>query len=842
MGNSNLPQKDNEQNNLQRYSSFSQQLGIRIDFKTKREIIREEEHNQVITQIIFAKKQDIMLSADKNKVLIQNIKNHKTQLKISVSGNRPYLQLSENEAFLILLSALNTIEIIDTENWKSIQKHQFDEEITYFQFLDSCKKIVAGSRNKLFMLDAFKTSSSENRQILSGNISEIHKIDDNIVLVVGEKNIIGLIDINSGKFLWQQKYPHQRPICFYYDSIGKQLFFASENHAISVLNFETLQINKRFEIHRKTIIKIAGIREKNLLFSQSKQNKLVISDFTTGEIITQIKNTDQWSPFQFSPDKKYLLVRINDKLCVYQLNTMNQIFESQVSVPNYVATFIPDTTTIWVGINTIGGIPGSLYKIDFKTGNENLLTRLEAMVHLLKLNSDSTLLACGCNNGTLFLFDTQSEKPVCNDKEINSKKCRVAFIKEHHLMVVIHNEKVVIWDTVQLLPQFEFNCSAFPESKVIAYGKDFLAFNSKNEILFYNIAKNKITHQYPDAYAKVSFHPKKKQVIISSKKNIILFDYTNWRELNKRNIFAISVYYSANGEFIFASPPKNDKRVYMLSSDLQHIIHIINQPGGHIYNFLHIPETNKLIWNNSLENILVIINLKNENKSTVFVTRYFAISESKNLLYTIENKKHLKCYDTVNFDLQQTIYQSNTMLSGLALSDNNGLLAFYEWKNGVHVFDTQSRQILYTITVNECYDLIFLYSDTVLLINQGSFMTFHNTADGTELCTNYHLQSGYLLHTLPDESNRHGWFSTNKPEILNVYKTKPDGSASEIIQDDTLQYQQMLSGVINHQLVKNKIMYPSQYQKDIKAYKKAAEKSAKKNVLENKNMERKFLR
>ncbi len=842
MENNNLPQKNNHQNNLQPYTSFSKQLGIRIDFKTKRKIIHEEEHQHPVKQIVFTEKQEVMLTSDKNKVLIRNVKNNRILVKLPATGHTPCFQLSKNEDYLILNSAFNTIEIVDTKNWNSMQKIEFDEEIIDFKFFDSCKKIVAGSHNKLVILDAFTKNHTKPQTVLNTTISKLHKINNNTLFVAGKKDKICLIDVNSEKILWQYKYTHLYTDCFYYDSNEKQLLFPSENHQIAILNIKNLKISREIKIHQAAIIKITIIGKKKLLLTQSEDNKMVISDFTNGKIMKEIRNTNKWSPFQLSPDQNHLLLRLDKTLFVYNTSTLKQVYKSQVMIPNFTAAFIPGTTIIWMAVNTLGKIPGRVFKIDFKTGTENLFNTFETMVNLLQCNSDYSLLACGCSTGKLFLLNLQNEKPVCNETELMSKKCKVTYIKEHQLLVVIHNHKVVVWDTVELLPKYEFSCSAFPESKIIAHGKDFMAFNSKDHILFYNIARNKITYQYPDPYARVSFHPEKKQVIIASLKSIILFDYTNWKEINKRDFFAQSVYYSAKGKFIFASPPKNDNQVYILSPDLHDTIRIINQPGGHINKFCHIPETKTLIWNNFLENTLIFSNLEQKNGSKTLIIRNFAVSENKKLLYGIENKKHLQCYYTSNFQLKYTIYQSNSLLSQTALSEKNGLLAFYEWKAGVHVFDTQNRQMLYKITVNECIDLIFLYSGTVLLINQGGFMTFYDTATGMQLCTKYHLNTGYLLHTPPDESNRYGWFSTNKPEMLNIYKTKPDGSASEIIQDDSLQHQQILSGVINHQMVKNKIMNPIQYKKDMKTYKKAENETARNNAMENKKMERKFLK
>jgi WD40 repeat protein len=59
-----------------------------------------------------------------------------------------------------------------------------------------------------------------------------------------------------------------------------------------------------------------------------------------------------------------------------------------------------------------------------------------------------------------------------------------------------------------------------------------------------------------------------------------------------------------------------------------------------------------------------------------------------------------------------------------------------------------------------------------------------NVRTGELLVTLYQLADGFLWTTPPDEVAPCGWFWTDHPELITVYKAYDDGSEREVLADD----------------------------------------------------------
>jgi WD40 repeat protein len=69
-------------------------------------------------------------------------------------------------------------------------------------------------------------------------------------------------------------------------------------------------------------------------------------------------------------------------------------------------------------------------------------------------SSDSRLLACGKENGTVELWDTRTWQVLGEGKGPNSRVNALAFSKDDHTLVSAHeNATALVWDVAKLLPK-----------------------------------------------------------------------------------------------------------------------------------------------------------------------------------------------------------------------------------------------------------------------------------------------------------------------------------------------------------------------------------------------------
>lgn len=171
---------------------------------------------------------------------------------------------------------------------------------------------------------------------------------------------------------------------------------------------------------------------------------------------------------------------------------------------------------------------------------------------------------------------------------------------------------------------------------------------------------------------------------------------------------------------------------------------------------------------------------KEINKSGKYSNEIVSCKKKNCIYFTEKGRKALSCYFNNAKLSVNKIEDKDNLIRMMALSKDDELLTTVRSTEKVIAYDTETFEPVAEFAENRITNIFFDYNYTTLIISKISSAVYYCTETWKPLVVQYRFNPGFLLHTQPDSSSAFGWFHTNTPEVINVYKSNHDGSEPEL--------------------------------------------------------------
>ena len=343
----NLPEKTVTARTLSTYQSFRTELGLKIDFKTNRQVIGSAGHNDAIRKMRVSEQNKLVYSCDKNIFLATNLNDGRTKFSYPICDHyRQHFSITQSHDRILVHALKNELHIIHALTGKLFFKYISKTQIDDFELFDKANKIAAVTGSELIIWDTDKPDSPRLHHNHDGKkIHSLHKIDDTIFATSGEsekyvfysiddEQLMYTIDDKSGLH-YLNKLPSR-----------KGEIFISTGNQFHLFNYLENEIIQTFSLAKEAVC-IALIDDKNLLLTHSKDNLIKIWDFKSMEVLRSFES-NYFQSWRLSQDTHTLgfFSSNRNRLFLLDLNTLSEIVlppENRI-IDKY--TFLPDNEHI----------------------------------------------------------------------------------------------------------------------------------------------------------------------------------------------------------------------------------------------------------------------------------------------------------------------------------------------------------------------------------------------------------------------------------------------------------------------------------------------------------------
>lgn len=177
----------------------------------------------------------------------------------------------------------------------------------------------------------------------------------------------------------------------------------------------------------------------------------------------------------------------------------------------------------------------------------------------------------------------------------------------------------------------------------------------------------------------------------------------------------------------------------------------------------------------------------------------------------VNNHKKLYLFDLTKLKLTELAEIISTKIDNLILSPNEAVLIYSNDNcNGLIKLNKNFGEI--PLIGNSKSSFSFSKDGKILFIGSNDKIEVYQTNPFCKICNIFIEASGYFhFEILPDETSPNGWFYTNNTEKVNVFKTKIDGSEPELLPVDN---EERLAFIKHHNrkdIVMKRLFEPEKY-------------------------------
>ncbi len=228
------------------------------------------------------------------------------------------------------------------------------------------------------------------------------------------------------------------------------------------------------------------------------------------------------------------------------------------------------------------------------------------------------------------------------------------------------------------------------------------------------------------------------------------------------------------------------------------------------------------VFNSSL-----VIQKRKEYEIDDFIAHHYfrdsvSINEMNNIILFAGislDKKKLK-FHKINIDALALSYEFINEIEffngdiNICLSKSGAFMALnFYYKKNTSILHIENKQWIGNINRSDNYVVNdFDEASNLLITNEDEKISFFRLQPFQHIGNLYaDLRNNFFLEILPDETSPNGWFYTNDPEKVNVLKTKPDGSEPEPLPIENEERQAFIKHHNRRDIVMRKLFEPEKY-------------------------------
>ncbi|MBF0441072.1 MAG: hypothetical protein HQK54_04140 [Oligoflexales bacterium] len=193
--------------------------------------------------------------------------------------------------------------------------------------------------------------------------------------------------------------------------------------------------------------------------------------------------------------------------------------------------------------------------------------------------------------------------------------------------------------------------------------------------------------------------------------------------------------------------------------------------------------------------------------------------DQKHIIALVANSKEtevdLKVLDIESGHCIRSTRIGRSISGAIALSRNAGRFVIATGSNSVRILDIDTGLPVF----NDLNGHRGFISQMVITPNGKKIVTMSEDRtikiwsidDGVLLATIHSLNHGFLSETPPDEYSKHGWFWTNRPQLINIFERFKDGSESSAICPDDPRQDDFITAHNNQKIVLARIRGLNEY-------------------------------
>ncbi len=836
----------NKSGQLAHYTTLSAELGIQLGFKTIRHHVADIMHSDRIVFLKVISAFNLILTADKTSLIASLIDSGRVLYTISGYFDFAKQKITSDRNYLVAKKGLSQMVVIEIKTGKILWSSDLLSEIYDYTISENHQKVLVATSEKVFFLDLLsgKTEISKSIQVLKYGVFKT--ADPNHIVLATQTGHTLVLHIATGKTVIERLYFNSTRNSFDFNEETGLACIQGDKGSVVLLNYFTNELLHKFYYHEKYSMKVKILPQFNYIITQGADSDLVVWDMKTYQKIKTFNNLVSMRPFELSPDEKIMVYQHNEKniLQFIDLQTLSLIDEPPDKHGNYSLAFTSDSRFLISSQSVLMG-NSKMFIYDFKTGKNIKLGEFEYQSHNVAVSEDNQFAAVALKNCQTLIYDLKNKQWVEHPRRNYSEEAiKFKDIKNKPIAAIIKKDAVLIWDKHQLEIIFQFRFEYIHLSGTIRAQKngEHVAFSTYKETVIYSCIENKIVRRFEKAKV-VDFHPSANEIAICYPDRIEIVNTRGWKTIySKENSPTNNIKYSATGDRLLANGDIHQRVINIFSNDLSQTFYKFNTSGYKCYFLTFHSYLDLFLWNTGSFNYqLISLNPYNGQLNEMNIkAEKIMFSAHQSIAYMRTDREKIIKYDLIN-KITINTFSINNMILHISVSENDEMLAMSIYDGDVKVIDTENFSELATLNENEVKSLSFLYDDRILMVSKLNTMVYYDTSTWKPVAVQYIINKNFVIHTVDDQTTD-VWYHTDKENLINIFKSNENLSEYEFIEDETETKKQILSTLLSKEKLINRLMYPEKYRKEVKAGLKARLQTAADHALENKNIEKKFLK